>query len=328
MIPDHQITRRAAIGVGVSVGIGMAAAGATSATARTPDHRPSWPRTVALPVGFRPEGITSGPGAQFYVGSLANGAVVTGDLRTRRHRVLLTGAVGRAIRGLFYDRRTGLVWAAGNVGTVGHVWAIDARRGSVVADTIVPGAAFLNDLVVTRDRVYVTDSRLVPDRLTVLRLSRHGWPTSAPPRFIGLGGEWPAGTGAGVNGNGIRALPDGALLLNNSAVGGLWRTDRHTGVTRRVPVVGGPPLTGGDGLLLDGTTVYNVRGSGQAEVSVLKLHRSRRGLTATWVGARTDSTLDVPSTATLAVGALWAVNARFGTPNPDQAEYWITRLRR
>jgi len=36
----------------------------------------------------------------------------------------------------------------------------------------------------------------------------------------------------------------------------------------------------------------------------------------------------VPSTATVAGGYLWAVNARFGVPMPGQASYWITRLKR
>ena len=36
--------------------------------------------------------------------------------------------------------------------------------------------------------------------------------------------------------------------------------------------------------------------------------------------------LDVPSTAALQAGRLWAVNARFGTAGPEPAKYWITQL--
>jgi hypothetical protein len=44
-------------------------------------------------------------------------------------------------------------------------------------------------------------------------------------------------------------------------------------------------------------------------------------------GVLSSPDLDVPSTATLARGSLWAVNARFGTvPDPTTAEFWVTRL--
>jgi hypothetical protein len=99
-----------------------------------------------------------------------------------------------------------------------------------------------------------------------------------------------------------------------------------TGTTTPIPVRGGPGITGGDGLATDGDVVYNVRGSGQNEVSVLRLRSAGSGWTASWRGARSDSTLDVPSTATLAGGWLWAVNARFGVASPGTAEYWVTRL--
>ena len=284
------------------------------------------PETVALPAGIRPEGITSGPGTRFYVGSLADGRIVAGDLRTGTSSTLLAGSAGRAIRGLFWDARTNLVWAAGNVGSVGHVWAVDGTTGAVVQDTVVAGAVFLNDLVVTRDAVWVTDSRVVPDRLTRLGLTRGGAPTGAGATFVPLAGAWPQGDGSGVNANGIRELPDGSLILNNSLVGGLWQVDPSTGEADAIPVTGGPGITAGDGLELRGSTLYNVRGSGQNEVSVLQLSRRRSSWTASWQGTLTDETLDVPSTATLAGGSLWAVNARFGVASPDTASYWVTRL--
>lgn len=282
------------------------------------------PETVPLPDGLRPEGIISCPGTRFYVGSLTDGRIVTGDLCRGTTRVLLPGATGRQIRGLFHDGRTGLVWAVGNVGTVGHVWAIDGRSGRVESDTVVPGAVFLNDLVVTRSAVWATDSKV--DRLTRIDLRRGGRPAGEDPRFLALSGMWPAGDGVANNANGIRQLLDGSLVLNNSRVGGLWQVSPRSGVTKEIEVRGGPGIVGGDGLERVGRYLFDVRGSGQAEVSVLELERSRSGWTATWVKALTHETLDVPSTATYAGGSLWAVNARFGVASPETAEYWITRL--
>jgi hypothetical protein len=282
------------------------------------------PETVQLPNGIRPEGITSGPGTRYYVGSLADGRIVTGDLLSGTSSVLLAGATGRALRGLKWDRRTNLVWAAGNVGEVAHVWAVNGSTGAVVKDVVVPGAKFLNDLVVTRRAVWVTDSRV--DRLTRITLDSHGRPTGAAPTFLALGGAWPKGNGTDINANGIRQLPDGSLVLNNSKAGGLWQVSRTTGAARAIPVTGGPRITSGDGLELRDRVLYNVRGTGGNEVSVLKLSRRHNGWTARWVKQLTDSDLDVPSTATLAGGWLWAVNARFGVASPGTARYWITRL--
>ena len=59
---------------------------------------------------------------------------------------------------------------------------------------------------------------------------------------------------------------------------------------------------------------------------MLDLAAMPTGWVARWRGARTDDTLDVPSTATLAGGWLWAVNARFDVASPDTAPYWVTRL--
>lgn len=305
---------------------GLATASAAPTPAAAPAgavHRPA-PAEVALPAGLRPEGITSGPGHTYYVGSLADGRIVTGDLRHGTSRVLLPGATGRSLRGLFYDVRTNLVWAVGNVGAEGHVWAVDAHSGRVVQDTVVPGAVFLNDLVVTRKAVWVTDSRV--DRLTVIRLGHHGRPIGGAPAFLPLTGEWPRFDGTNINANGIRQLSDGSAVLNNSTKGGLWRVDPATGVTKQIPVSGGTGLVSGDGLELRGHTLYDVRGNGKPEVVVLRLERGKHGWTATWRGTLADPRLDVPSTATLSGGVLWAVNARFGNPSPGTAAYWITPL--
>lgn len=319
----------AAGGFAISVGMGTEAQAEASGSHRSSDSaRSAWPDTVALPDGFRPEGIASGPGTRGYVGSLADGTVVAGDLSTGRLETLWPGETGRAVRGMMFDHRTGLLWVAGQIGTAGYVWAIRGRDGMVVRAIAVPRAVFLNDLVITSRAVWVTDSRLAPDRLTKIDLRHGGWPAGTAPSFLPLGGDWPAGNGTAVNANGIRQLPDGSLLLNNSAVGGLWQVSPKTGAARSVPVIGGPGITAGDGLLLEGRTIYVVRGSGPAEVSVLTLSRAKRGWSAHWQDARTDDTLDVPSTATLAGGALWAVNAKFGVPDPATAGYWITRLRK
>ncbi len=291
---------------------------------RDDHHGHRLPDTVALPDGLRPEGITSGPGTTFYVGSVSDGRIVTGDLRRVGTRVLLPAATGRSLRGLFWDRRTGLVWAVGSLGAESHVWAVDGRTGAVVADVLVPGGVFLNDLVVTERSVWFTDSRV--DRLGRIALTRRGRSSGEAATFVPLTGEWPGFDGTNIAANGIRQLRDGSLVLNHSSAGGLWQVNPRTGVAREIVVRGGPRPVSGDGLVLRGDTLYDVRGNGTPSVSVFRLSRRDGRWVATARGLLTDETLDVPSTATFAAGSLWAVNARFGVASPDTASYWITRL--
>ncbi|MFL6165337.1 MAG: hypothetical protein ACJ710_03570 [Ornithinibacter sp.] len=324
---DHALTRRGAITLAAAATTAALAAPASADGRRHDSHsRRGLPDTVALPVGLRPEGITSGPGTTFYVGSVADGRIVTGDLRRVGTRVLLPAATGRSLRGLFWDRRTGLVWAVGSLGAESHVWAVDGRTGAVVADVLVPDGGFLNDLVVSKRSVWFTDSSV--DRIGRIALDRRGRPAGSDPTFHELTGAWPATAPDTFGANGIRRLADGSLVINNSTAGGLWQVDPHTGATREIAVTGGPRPSSGDGLVLVGNTLYDVRGSGGNDVSVFRLRRRHDRWVAMAQGTLSDPTLDVPSTATFAAGSLWAVNARFGIQTPDTASFWITRLER
>jgi hypothetical protein len=319
------LSRRALLGTAAGVALLPVAVSGGAAQAR---RIVPAPETVDLPVGFRPEGIASGPGTTYYAGSMANGSIVTGDLLGGPQSVLLPGVTGRAIRGLYFDDRSGLLWFVGNISTVQWVWAINVTTGSLVFGAFAPGGAFHNDVVVTDSWVYVTDSRV--DRLVRVPLNPATGQPSGSISFLPLGGAWPVSPPSPpntTNANGIRELSDGSLVLNNSRVGGLWQVNPATGAATSIPVSGGPGLIGGDGLEIDGDWLYDVRGSDQTSVAVLRLSNAGGGTwKAKWAGARSDKTLDVPSTTTLAGGWLWVINARFGNPSPLTIPYWITRL--
>jgi len=303
----------------------LTAAGLTIRTA-SPAHALATSRTeIALPDGIQPEGITSGPGAVFFVGSLNDGRIVTGDLLRGRTRVLWPGAAGRQLRGLLFDARTGIVWAAGNVGAVAHVWAIGSASGRLLEDTVVPGGGFLNDLVIDGNTLWVTDSFV--DRLTRISLTSTGFPTGAAATFLPLTGQWPTFDGSAINANGIRTLPGSSgLVLNNSAVGGLWRVDATTGRTTQIPLTGTPSVISGDGLERRGTTLWNVRGDGTSSVTQVELQRTASGWTGHVEARLSSPRLDIPTTATYRANGLYTVNARFGTASPTTASYWVTRL--
>ena len=285
------------------------------------------PGPISLPNGFRPEGIASGPHRTFFAGSLADGRIWTGSLKTGASHQLTPGVTGRSLRGLEWDPRTNLLWAAGQDGSTGIVLAVDVTTGAVKHRIEVAGSVFLNDLTVEPNAVWVTDSRV--DRLTRIALRDATGARTGQINFIPLTGAWPATTGTGNGANGIDTLWDGSLLLNNSTAGGLWRVDFHTGHAAQIPVRGGPGITGGDGLVRKGHTLFVVRGDkekGQNAVEQLKLHHNRKGWRATWRKTLTSPQLDVPSTATFVNHTLWAVNARFGVADPDSASYLIVPL--
>ena len=286
-------------------------------------HQGNFPASIALPNGFRPEGVTSGPGKIFYAGSVSDGRIWRGDLRTGAGGLLSPAVAGRSLRGMQYDERTRLLWVVGSDATVAKVWALNPDSGAVVRTITVPGGLFLNDLVVTRRAVWVTDS--FADRLTRIALTDGYGGGTGEPTFVAITGAWPATKPNTFGANGIRQLPDGKLVLDNSAAGGLYVVARGTGVATAIPVTGGA-ITSGDGLELRDKTLYVVRGSGKSDVSVLRLKREDGVWRARFKGVLTSPELDVPSTGTIAAGALYVVNARFGNPTPDTATYSVTRL--
>ena len=50
-----------------------------------------FPDTIALPNGFRPEGIAIGRGTTVYIGSIPTGAILRLDARTGRTRTVVPG---------------------------------------------------------------------------------------------------------------------------------------------------------------------------------------------------------------------------------------------
>jgi streptogramin lyase len=277
--------------------------------------------TIALPTGFRPEGIAAGHGKTFYVGSVADGRIWVGDVKSGEGRVLVAPVTGRSLRGLLLDKRSGWLWAVGSQGAEGLVLAVSARTGAVKASIAVPDALFLNDLTVSKGSLWVTDSQV--DRLLRIPLDRLGRPVGGYST-LALSAPWP--TPEGFRANGITALRDGSLLLDNSTAGGLYTVAPRSGAVTVVPVTGSAAITGGDGLVLRGNTLFIVRGSDNASVTEVRLRHTRAGLQAKVVRLLTDPTLDFPATAALIGGKLWVVNGRFTLTEPDTAAFWLTGL--
>jgi sugar lactone lactonase YvrE len=278
-----------------------------------------FPGVIALPTGFQPEGIAVGKGHTFFVGSIPTGAVYRGDLRTGAGAVLVPPQAGRNAIGLALDQRH-RIFVAG--GPTGQGFVYDARTGASLASyqlATVGDPTFVNDVVVTKDAAWFTDSfRPVLYRLAIAPDGTLGSVTTVP-----LGGDFVQG--AGFNANGIDATPNGkTLVLVQFSAGTLFTVDPATGVADRIELTGGD-VAFGDGILLDGKTLYVVQNQLNR---VAVVHLSPQLTSGDITGHLTNDALDVPTTIAEFGKRLYAVNARFGTPDPGNASYAVVQLRK
>ncbi|MEU6076274.1 superoxide dismutase [Micromonospora sp. NPDC047074] len=288
----------------------------TAAPAPAQAHRP--PATFSLPDGFQPEGIATA-GRYAYFGSRATGAIYRADLIGGEGAVL-SPATGTPSLGLKVDRR-GRLFVSG--GTAGDARVVDTRTGEVLARYQFASApTFVNDVVLTERAAYFTDSNR--PALYRLPLGRDGaLPPAGGFTTIPLTGAFQQ-SGTGVNLNGIVRTPDRrALIVVQSNTGLLFRVDPATGVTTAVDVPG-HTFTNGDGLLLDGRTLYVVQNR-LNQIAVVELNRA--GTAGTLTGTVTDPNFDVPTTVAKALGRLYLPNARFTTPPTPTTPYTVVAVR-
>ena len=283
------------------------------------------PEKIALPDGFRPEGIAISQNGTFYVGSIPTGAIYRGSLKTGEGEVINQGAAtGRASIGI--ELHDGRLYVAG--GPTGSGFVFSARSGRLLKTYrfTTETTTFVNDVVVARGFAYFTDSRRpflyrVPIGSHGHRGKGHGHPREATA--IPLSGA--IVYGEGNNANGIDATHDGrTLIIVQTNVGKLFAVNRRTGLTREIVL--DEPVVNGDGILLDGRTLYVVQNRDN-KVAVIRL--SRRLDSGDVVAHLIDPDFDVPTTIDDFGERLYAVNARFRpTPPPPDFEYWLAQFRK
>jgi sugar lactone lactonase YvrE len=281
-----------------------------------------FPKVIELPAGFRPEGVATGRGSSFFVGSLADGAVYAGNLRTGEGAILVPGQEGRVAVGMKVDPRTNYLFVAGGPTGIARVYDA-ATGGEIAASTLTTESSFVNDLAITRDAAYYTDSfRPVLYRLP---LGRGGSVDgTAAAQEIPVSGDFEFVPGA-FNLNGIAATANGKWLLAvSSTLGALYRIDPATGEGTAIDL-GGQSLPAGDGILLQGRTLYVVQNM-LNQIAVVRL--SPDLLSGEVVSTITDPAFRVPTTIAAFGNSLYAVNARFDTPPTPDTEYEVVRVPR
>jgi sugar lactone lactonase YvrE len=296
----------------------FAAAGLALVVAASAAARP-FPDLIALPDGFQPEGIAVGQGTTFYVGSIPTGEIYRGDLRTGAGAVLVDDP-GRAAIGIDVDDKERIFVAGGPTGR-GFVYG--ATGESLAEYQLAPGApTFVNDVIVTREAAWFTDSnRAVLYRVPIAEDGSLG--DQADVETVPLTGDFESAPG--FNTNGIDATPDGGtLVIVQSNRGRLYTVDAASGEASLIELSGGD-VAQGDGILLDGKTLYVVQNR-MNRIAVVALAPDLGSGTIT--GHLTDPDFDVPTTIAEHGDRLYAVNARFGNPDPGNAEYSVVGLRK
>ena len=277
------------------------------------------PQVIPLPDGFQPEGIAVGPGQTFYAGSLEDGAIVAGDLRTGESDVLVPGQSGRIAVGMSFDTRSGSLFVAG--GPTGMAYIYDGDNGALVGSyQLTTDPSFINDVVVTRTAAYFTNS-FAPVIYRVPLGSDGSLPDPSAVEAIPLSGDW--NQLPGFNANGIEATPNGQnLIIVSSAGQAVYQVDPQSGLATEIDL-GGQPFPNGDGLVLRGKTLYVVQNR-LNQIGVISLSPD---LSSGTVGVPiTDPGFDVPTTAAMFGDSLYVVNARFGTPPTPDTEYNIVEV--
>lgn len=318
-IPRRRLVACAAVlGLTASLWLPAAALAGPDAAAHR-DQTGPFPTTIALPDGFRPEGIAIGALPFAYFGSLADGAIYRANLVTGQGRILSPGP-GTPSLGLALDHR-GRLFVAG--GTGGDARVVSATNGEVLASyQLVTGeATFVNDVILTRDAAWFTDSfRPVLYRVPLGRDGR--LPAADEVATVPLTGDFMQT--AGQNANGIERTPDGTgLLVIQNSTARLFRVDPATGAATEVDLAG-QTLPAGDGLLLHGRTLYVVQNL-LNQVTALKLDPA--GTRGTVVAQVTDPRFDLPTTVASFGDRLYLPNFGPLAPTPD-TPYTAVAIRR
>lgn len=279
---------------------------AAVATAQIADDRTAYP----LPgEGTFPEGIAHAPDlGAFFVTGAGSGAIYRVDLATGDATTVLEPGLraGFTTIGIAVDGTT--LWVAG--GASGEVLRFDGVDAATFDASAGPSrtfpsapaeATFFNDLVVAPDgTVFVTDS----NRPALFHVAPGADEATVFVEFEGT----PFAYVDGFNANGIAITPDGGTLIVVQAnTGLLFRIDVATREVAAIDLVGGA-VPGGDGLVLDGATLYVVQ-NGADQVAVLEF--SDDFATATTVGVLTDDRLASSATAALVGDRLLVTNAQF-----------------
>jgi sugar lactone lactonase YvrE len=259
-----------------------------------------------------PEGIAYDPAANaFYAASAVTGTLVRVNAKTKASEVvaapgvLIPGGLTQtfpAVLGMKLDSQKRL-WIAGGLSAKFSI--VDSRSGKVLRELDAPDPAksLLNDVALIGTTGYVTDTR-VP---TLWRVEAKGDKIGPLEPWLNFS-DTPLQYSEGNNLNGITATPDGkTLIVVQMNKGLLYKIDVKTKTVTPIDT-SGADLSGADGLVLDGSTLYVVR---QTAVEIATVKLSKDLSQGTVVARFKDPALAWPATAAKVGDRLLVVNSQF-----------------
>ncbi len=262
-----------------------------------------------------PEGIAHDPAAgTIYTASALTGTLVRMNLKTRAAETVAAPGIlvpagsttFPAALGMKLDRDNRL-WIAG--GRTGKIFIVDSRSGKVIKELAVPdpSKSLVNDVALVGTAGYFTDTRTP----TLWRVEAKGSQVGALEPWLDFTGT-PLQYYEGANLNGITATPNGqSLIVVQMGKGLLYKIDIKSKQVTPIDTAGAD-LTGADGLVLDGSTLYVVR---QTAVEIATLQLTPDLMKATVVNRFKDPLLAWPATAVKVGEQLLVVNTQFNTRN-------------
>jgi hypothetical protein len=283
------------------------------------------------------EGFAIGKGPTAY-NSSPDGSIYKVDLRSGEGEVLvpIQDPFDCQKLGMRVDDRTNYLFVAGCI--YGNAFVFDADNGALVMEYQLnnsPEFGIVNDLTITKDAVYFTDSfRPVLYRLPLARNGSIPGDAGAateiplPPEFLNSDPFCCAG-------NGIVSTPNGkTLIIGHSNLARLYKMDVASGDISQIAVDG--PLSGFlDGLAMQGSTVYIMTPydfpGPPVSIDRIQVVELDKGYgSGTLVDTLTDpDNLDGVASGAIFGGSLYVNNARYATPFPlpPNTPFWVTKLR-
>ena len=291
---------------GLVVAVVAAAGGSAAAT--------PFPAQIVLPGASSAEGIAVGRGSTFFAGDLFQGDVFKGDLRSGEVELLVDAPSGRMAVGMDVDAGGRFLFVAG--GLTGEAYVYDTTSGSEVAVFQLTDSAgtVVNDVVVTRDAAWFTDSA----QPQLYRIPIRPGGVLGTAETLVLSGP-AADTSGEFNLNGISATPDGkTLLVAHSENGTILAVDPNSGTSE---TVAGVSVPGVDGIRLEAGRLWVVQGF-LNQVSRVKLSPDLASGTVDAV--ITSPMFQFPTTLARHGSRLAVVNGKFDTGFPPTAsEYEV-----
>lgn len=298
------MVRLRALGILLAIMVfALAVGGATAAT-----DRYALPGDNVFPEGIGANAATG----EFYVGSTTSGAIFRGKVGTAAVEPFLPGgADGRTdVRGLKIASN-GRLYLAG--GPTGQIFVYDsATKGLLAKFATGLTPSFVNDVTIAPNGdAYFTDS----NSPAIYRVAADVTAPDAFSRWIDLTGS-PIAYGQGFNLNGIAASADGKYLVTvQSNVGKLFSIEIATKAVTEIDL-GGQTVMAGDGLLLDGQTLWVMR---NAAGTLVTLNLAADFKSATVVTTTTDPDFDFPTTFARVGDQLLVVNSQLNKRTANQA---------